>query len=161
MAPPQHPRTRGQVSRPGDLNLVDGLVQLSFLVQIVLGRVAASYDVSIIQTRLIGILRDRQLGMLELARILNLEKSSVTGLVDRAERRGFVQRASSPEDGRAVRVALTAHGLEVAQAFAADVGRQIDDLVEGLGDANRKRLAGLASHIVFEAAAKEGFDLRT
>jgi DNA-binding MarR family transcriptional regulator len=161
MAPLQHPRTRDQVARPDDRHRVDGLVQLSFLVQTVLGRVAASHDVSIIQTRLIGILRDRQLGMLELARILNLEKSSVTGLVDRAERRGFVQRTSTPEDGRAVRVAITAHGLEVAQAFAAAVGRQLDHLVEGLGDTDRKRLANLASHIVFEAAADQGLDLRT
>jgi DNA-binding MarR family transcriptional regulator len=159
MAPPQHPGTRGQVARPGELSLVDGLVQLSFLVQTVLGRIAAGYDLSIIQTRLLGILRDRQLGMLELARILNLEKSSITGLVDRAERRGLVQRAASPDDGRAVRVTLSAHGLELAQTFAAEVAQQLDDLVEGLGDANRKRLAGLASHIVFEAAADQGLDL--
>jgi DNA-binding MarR family transcriptional regulator len=152
MAPAQHPRP---------LTLVDGLVQLSFLVQTVLGRVAAGFDLSIVQTRLLGILRDRQLGMLELARILNLEKSSVTGLVDRAERRDLVQRTTTPDDGRAVRVRLTSHGHELAQAFTVEVGRHLDELAEELGDTDRKRLAALASHLVFKAAAAQGLDLRT
>jgi DNA-binding MarR family transcriptional regulator len=152
MAPPQHPRT---------LTLVDGLVQLSFLIQTVLGRIAAGFELSIIQTRLLGILRDRQLGMLELARILNLEKSSVTGLVDRAERRDLVQRTTSPEDRRAVRVTLTAHGHQLAEAFAEEVGRHLDELAEELGDTDRKRLAALATHLVFKAAAAQGLDLRT
>jgi DNA-binding MarR family transcriptional regulator len=99
--------------------------------------------------------------MLELARILNLEKSSVTGLVDRAERRDLVQRTSTPDDGRAVRVKLTCHGHELAQAFTAEVGRHLDELAEELADTDRKRLAALASHLVFKAAVAQGLDLRT
>ena len=64
--------------------IVDSLVQLSFLVQAVLLRIGTAHDVSIIQIRLLGILRDREPGMMELAKYLNLDKSSVTGLVDLA-----------------------------------------------------------------------------
>src|SRR3954462_10769404 len=71
---------------------VDVLVQLSFLVQGVLGRIAAEHDLSLTQVRLLGILRDRRPGMLELARHLGLDKSSMTGLVARAEKRGLVRR---------------------------------------------------------------------
>jgi DNA-binding MarR family transcriptional regulator len=46
-----------------------------------------SRDLSIPATRLLGVLRDREPTMLELAQLLELDKSSVTGLVDRAERR--------------------------------------------------------------------------
>ena len=49
------------------LGLADGLVQLSFLVQATLGAVAAEEELSIVQVRLLGILRDREPGMLELA----------------------------------------------------------------------------------------------
>ena len=84
-------RSRATAIKTQDLGIVDSLVQLSFLVQGVLGSVAARYDLSITQTRLLGVLRDREPGMLELSNFLGLEKSSVTGLIDRAERRGLAQ----------------------------------------------------------------------
>ena len=87
-----------------ELNLTDALVQSSFLVQGVLRRVAARHDLSVVQMRLLGILRDREPGTLALAAYLELDKSSVTGLVDRAEKRGLVERVADPDDGRAVRI---------------------------------------------------------
>src|ERR1700722_12237485 len=87
-----------------DLGIVDGLAQLSFLVWGILAKRAAHHDLSMIQTRLLGVLRDRQPGMNELATLLELDKSSVTGLVDRAEKRGLVTRTVSTTDRRAVRV---------------------------------------------------------
>jgi DNA-binding MarR family transcriptional regulator len=129
------------------------------LVQAVLGRVAASYDASIIQARLIGILRDRELGMAQLARVLNLDKSSATGLVDRAEDRGLVRRTTVPGDGRAVHVMLTAKGQKLAKAFAAEVEERLNAAAEGLSDAQRRRLSLLATQVVLHHAATEGLDL--
>jgi DNA-binding MarR family transcriptional regulator len=142
-----------------DLGIVDGLVQLSFLVQGILGRVAADYDVSIIQARLIGILRDRELGMAQLSRVLNLDKSSTTGLVDRAEGRGLVRRRTVPGDGRAVHVVLTAKGEKLAKAFAAEVGEQVHAAVEVLSQTKRRQLSLLASQVVFHDAVAQGLDL--
>jgi DNA-binding MarR family transcriptional regulator len=106
---------------PG-LGLVDGLVQLSFLIQEILSQAAVRHDLSVAQLRLLGVLRDREPGMQELARYLKLDKSSVTGLIDRAERRGLVRRTAHPQDGRAVRVAATAYGQELAARGAAEIG---------------------------------------
>lgn len=128
--------------------MVDGLVQLSFVIQSLLGRIAAGHDLSIVQTRLLGVLRDREIGMLELSRILELEKSSVTGLVDRAERRGLVQRMAVPGNRRAVRVTLTPHGQALARRVAEDVAAQITELVDDLDPARQHRLAQLASHLI-------------
>ncbi len=61
---------------------------------------------SLTRVRLIGILRDREPGMLELAQHINLEKSSASGLIDRAERRGLVARTPGPS--------ATAYGWIVA-----------------------------------------------
>ena len=85
---------------PPQLDPVDGLAQLSFVIMGLLERRAAEHDLSIAATRLLGVLRDREPTMNELARLLDLDKSSVTGLVDRAERRGLVERAPSPADPR-------------------------------------------------------------
>src|SRR3984885_5325366 len=107
------------------LGPVDGLAQLSFLITGMLERRAAEHDLSIAATRLLGVLRDREPTMNELARLLDLDKSSVTGLGDRAERRGLAGRPPSPADRRAVLVRLTDEGRSLVSAaatlFAADV----------------------------------------
>jgi MarR family transcriptional regulator, lower aerobic nicotinate degradation pathway regulator len=142
-----------------DLGVVDGLVQLSFVVQSLLGRVMAEHGLSIVQARLLGVLRDREIGMLELSRILELEKSSVTGLVDRAERRGLVRRVAVPDNRRSVRVTLTPHGQDLARVGAERVAERIGELVAGLSPARRGRLAHLASELVFADAARREIPL--
>ncbi len=145
----------GRMKDPqADLGILDGLVQLSFAIQRVLERVADEHELSLVQLRLLGILRDREPGMQEIATFLELDKSSVTGLVDRAERRGLVRRASSPEDGRAVRVALTEQGRDLTKKGVKQLQRELSALVEGLTEADRKRLSGLASQVVFNANAR-------
>src|ERR1700728_2569110 len=99
---PDRQRGPGQ-QRQVDLGIVDALALLSFLVQGTLSKHAATHDLSMIQTRLLGVLRDREPTMQELSRLLELDKSSVTGLIDRAEKRGLVQRTPSIEDRRAIR----------------------------------------------------------
>jgi DNA-binding MarR family transcriptional regulator len=130
-------------------NLTDALVQLSFLIQATLGRLAAEHELSLTQVRLLGILRDREPGIVELAEVLNLDKSSVSGLVDRAQRRRLVERASSRSaDGRAIRVVLTAAGRRLAGDFAGRVSREIAELLEGLSPVQRERFAEQAARIV-------------
>jgi DNA-binding MarR family transcriptional regulator len=146
-------------SPPDDLGLVDGLVQLSFLVQSLLGRAAAGYDLSIIQTRLLGVLRDREIGMLELSRILELEKSSVTGLVDRAERRGLVRRVPVAGNRRAVHVTLSPRGHAVARAVYDDVVSRVAEVVSGLTPSRQDQLSRLASRLVLEYAAARSIPL--
>src|SRR5580693_8395450 len=104
---------------PPQLDPVDGLAQLSFAIMGLLERRAAEHDLSIAATRLLGVLRDREPTMNELARLLDLDKSSVTGLVDRAERRGLVIRVPSTTDRRAVLVSLTDDGRALVSQAAA------------------------------------------
>ncbi|WP_394834319.1 MarR family transcriptional regulator [Pendulispora rubella] len=139
-------RSRGR----HDLGLLDGLVQLSFAVHAALGRVAERHELSLIQVRLLGILRDREPGMQELATYLNLDKSSITGLVTRAEGRGLVRRFTTPEDRRAVNVTLTPKGRELAQVFAKQLELELAVLVQDLSEADRRRLSTLASRVVLD-----------
>src|SRR6202789_183253 len=117
-----------------NLGIVDGLVQLSMLVQSVFARTAKDHDLSSLQARLIGVLRDREPTMAELGRLLDLDKSSTTGLIDRAVHRGLVRRVAVPEDGRSFRVVLTDEGLELAKALTIEVTSQIGALTDDLSD---------------------------
>jgi DNA-binding MarR family transcriptional regulator len=148
-----------QAHRTDDLGIVDGLVQLSTLVQAVLAQVAGSIELSVLQARLVGVLRDREPTMAEIGRLLDLDKSSTTGLIDRAVHRGLVRRAAVPEDGRSFRVVLTDEGRALASTLTAEVTSQISALTDDLSDTNRHRLSLLASGIVNRHAAKHGIDL--
>jgi DNA-binding MarR family transcriptional regulator len=142
-----------------DLGLVDGLAQLTFAVQGALGRIAALHDMSVVQARLLGILRDRRPTIKELAGLLQLDKSSVTGLVDRAEERGLVRRTPSPTDGRSVQVIVTAAGRKLVQEATAAFEREIADLVADLTLTQRTRLSESTSAIVAADARRRGVDI--
>src|SRR5580698_99170 len=102
-------------AKPQDVDLMDGLFQLSFRLHGTLARIAAEHDLSMIQVRLLGILRDREPSMLELARHLELEKSSLSGLVDRAEKRGLVLRIPSADDRRVATIRVTKQGRKLSR----------------------------------------------
>ena len=141
------------------LSPADGLAQLSFLIHAILERRAREQDLSIIQLRLLGVLRDRKPTMNELARLLGLDKSSVTGLIDRAERRGLVMRVPSATDRRAVLVSLTDHGRSLAAAGAARFEADITLLLEHLPPADRDALSRLISRLLVAHATGQGIDL--
>lgn len=134
-----------------DLSIVDSLVQLSFLIQNILARIGAEHDLSIIQIRLLGILRDREPGMLQLAKHLGLDKSSITGLVDRAQRRGLVERTVSPADKRGFNVRATAAGWQIIHEVGEQIERQITEVTAGLTEAERAQTIALASKILVTA----------
>ena len=53
-----------------------------------------------------------------------------------------------------MRVSLTAKGRELARTFAKQVAAELETLVEGWSEADRKKLTALAERVV-EAAAGE------
>jgi MarR family transcriptional regulator, lower aerobic nicotinate degradation pathway regulator len=151
MSPPALP--------PGQLSAVDGLAQLSFVITGLVERRAAEHDLSLPATRLLGVLRDREPTMNELARLLDLDKSSVTGLVDRAERRGLVARVPSAADRRSVLVRLTAEGQRLVAGTAARFEDDVSALLAHLPARDQATLTRLLSRLLVGHAAGRGIDL--
>lgn len=151
--------TPAPASAHGELSTVDGLAQLSFLIYGTLERRAAEHDLSIIQTRLLGVLRDRTPSMNELAKLLALDKSSISGLVDRAERRGLVARVPSTADRRSVLVSLTYDGRSLVSQVSARFEKDVSMLLDGLPPADRQALSALISRMLVVHAAGQGIDL--
>ena len=142
-----------------ELSPVDGLAQLSFIVHRMLELRAAEHDLSIIQTRLLGVLRDRTPTMNELGKLLGLDKSSTSGLIERAERRGLVARAPSPADGRAVLVSLTDAGRSIVSEAASEFEADVSALLGRLPKSDRRALTGLLSRLLVAHAADQGIEL--
>jgi MarR family transcriptional regulator, lower aerobic nicotinate degradation pathway regulator len=126
-----------------DADLRDSLVQMSFAVTATLSRVAAEHDLSLTQLRVLGILRDRNPTMAEVATYLGLERSTVSGLVDRAVQRGLVQKSTDPADARSVRTSLTESARTLENRIIDEIGGLMAPLIDRLTIGERKRLTEL------------------
>jgi DNA-binding MarR family transcriptional regulator len=144
------PEAGRQAAAPtaADGALVDAIAQLSFAVQFVLIEVGALHDLSVTQVRLLGILRDRTGSMGELAGYLRLDKSSVTGLVSRAEARHLVRRARRPGDGRGVQVMITERGAGLAARVHREVAARLLSLTGTLDAVERSTLTALIDRMI-------------
>jgi DNA-binding MarR family transcriptional regulator len=130
------------------IEVMESLVQASFTVMALLSRAAANHDLSLTQLRVLAILRDRQPTMAELASHLGLERSSVSGLIDRAVRRGLARRDTSHEDGRAVHVSLTSDGRRLARQLTTEISGLITPMTRRLNPPEQKRLSALLGRVL-------------
>jgi MarR family transcriptional regulator, organic hydroperoxide resistance regulator len=65
-----------------------------------------------------------------LAAKLDLESSSMTGLLDRLEKKGFIERRPDPKDRRSILIFLTSSGIAARENIKALV-EQLDRKVQG------------------------------
>ena len=124
-------------------DLRDALVQISFALMAVLTEVAAEHDLSLTQLRVLGILRDREPTMADLATFTGLERSTVSGLIDRAAQRGLVTKTADLHDGRSVRVTLTESARGLVPEVTAAIGDRVKPLIGELSTSEQKRLTAL------------------
>lgn len=128
--------------------LIDALLQFSYRAMGVLSRLAAENDLSLTQLRVLGILRDRRLRITAIADYLGLEKSTLSGLIDRAEKRGLVERAPSATDRRAVDVLLTPQGHELGARLTAQLRDELAPYTSTLAAAERRQVRGLVERML-------------
>jgi len=83
----------------------------------------------------------------ELTRELLVTAGNVTGLVDRLQGLGLVERRPVPEDRRAVRVVLTPRGRRVARQAIPRHRRDVETLLSRLGARDLARLRRLLGRL--------------
>lgn len=133
-----------------EIGVASGLVRLSFLVQSVYSEVCQEFDLTPQQAQLLCVLADSGSNMANLGQKLGLEKSSITGLVDRVEKKGLLRRTQSSEDGRSVTVELTKSGTKIASAFHAKTTSRLNETVSCMPADVRRTFASIAGRIVGE-----------
>ncbi|PKV85578.1 MarR family winged helix-turn-helix transcriptional regulator [Streptomyces sp. TLI_146] len=77
-------------------------------------RAAAEHALTGAQARVLGLLSLEPVPMRQIARKLKCEPSNVTGIIDRLEARGLVERRPDPADRRVKLAAPTEEGLATA-----------------------------------------------
>jgi DNA-binding MarR family transcriptional regulator len=88
----------------------------------------------------------------EIARHSGLAPASVTGLIDRLERKGFARRVPNPEDRRSVLVEIDRDRVDAGLApLFADWVRSLDELYAGYSDAQLETIL----HFLTEAARRQ------
>ena len=131
-----------------DVDVADGLVQLTTLVQAIYARVSERHDLTPVQAKLLCVLLDGPRGMAELAHCFGVEKAALTGLMDRAERRGLARRSPVPGDRRALQVTLTDAGHQAAAAFHAEIGAELSRLISPLSPRDREQFRSTMAEII-------------
>ncbi len=126
-----------------DADLLDAIVQTSFPRDRHRERGRRRPRALLTQLRVLAILRTHTPTVSELSDYLGLDRSTVSGLIDRAARRGLLVRAVDGADRRAVRVGLTETGRTLAVDGAAEIAEGVAPLVAGLPAADRARLGRL------------------
>jgi DNA-binding MarR family transcriptional regulator len=131
------------------LDVATGLIHLSRLVQDLQARLSERHDLTPVQAKLLCVLaEDGPKGMTELANCFGVEKAALTGLVDRAERRGLATRSPVPGDRRALRVTLTDAGRRAAAAFHANATAELNHLVSPLPPDDRERFCTAIAKVI-------------
>jgi DNA-binding MarR family transcriptional regulator len=138
------------------MDVATGLVQLTSLVQGIYARVSERHDLTPVQAKLLCVLLEGPRGMADLAQCFGVEKAALTGLMDRAERRGLARRAAVPGDRRALQAILTDAGRQTATAFHAEVGTELSHLTETLPSAEREQFRATMAGIIQRCRAAHG-----
>ncbi len=112
----------------------------------------AGYDVTPVQTHLLLHLAcwtgEQEASQRDLERKLRLKPSTVNGIVDRLEAKGYVSRRASPQDGRVRLVSLTEAGRSKVQDFHVIVEETERRFTAGLSEQERGQLRQLLSRII-------------
>lgn len=136
-----------------DIDVAGGLIQLTGLVQGIYARVSERHDLTPVQAKLLCVLLDGPRGMAELAQCFGVEKAALTGLTDRAERRGLARRSPVPGDRRALQVTLTDSGRRAAAAFHAEVNAELSRLIAALEPHDREHFRTTMAGIIARCRA--------
>src|ERR1700712_1676358 len=89
---------------------------------------------------------DKQQGISQvaLAACIDTDPMTLSGVLDRLEKRGMIERYSDPNDSRAKLARLTPPGIELVK-LARNVGRGVmENAMSGIAENERK---GLAAHL--------------
>ncbi len=87
----------------------------------------------------------------ELGRCAGLEPSTMTGLVDRMERDGLLQRQPDPTDRRAWRVFLTDEGRHAEQPVTEVVTTTLERMTDGLDDDDTETFKRILGQVLANA----------
>lgn len=135
-----------------DPKLVAAIDRLGHVMRLQMSHVARAHGLTTTQLQLLLRLRTdpperRRVGAL--ATELDVTGATVSDAITTLERKGLVERAADPVDGRGVRIVLTAPGHDVADSAAAWQGRA-QYLLRSVSEPDKERALGFLLGLLAE-----------
>jgi DNA-binding MarR family transcriptional regulator len=127
-----------------DRELTDALMDLDIALDGVTARVSREFGMTPQQATLLCLVEAGCTTPGELARLLQCDKTNVTGLMNRLERRGLIQRTLDEHDRRVTRVVLSGEGPALLARYRAAVTAEVGGSLRGWPADRRAALANLA-----------------
>jgi len=117
-------------------------------------RFFARWELGPSQFNVLNLLADKPAGLsqIELGRLLLMHRSNVTGLVDRLEKRGLLQRREAQGDRRAYRVQLTAAGCKLLAEIYPHYRAAAEAAWQGLPAARTRDVADALQTLALNAS---------
>ncbi|TQK44304.1 DNA-binding MarR family transcriptional regulator [Streptomyces sp. SLBN-118] len=112
---------------------------------------AAKHSLTGAQARVLGLLALEPLPMRQVAETLKCEPSNITGIVDRLEARGLVERRPDPGDRRVKLAAPTEDGMDTARRLRQSLDFAREPLAQ-LSDEERTVLRDLLKRMLGDQA---------
>ena len=118
-------------------------------------RLFRPHGLSEAQFNVLNIVADRPAGISqrELSDLLVVDRSNITGLLDRMEKLGWVRRTDHPSDRRVYLVALTGEGRKLWQKVLPEYTRAVNEVTSALPPAELRRALDVMQRL--ERAARQ------
>ena len=90
---------------------------------------AASVKITLVQAGILFLLKEKnERAMSELGQLLSLDNSTITGLIDRLEKSGFVLRKANPKDRRVSLIHITRQGIKEVNKAKTVINRVNEEI---------------------------------
>ncbi|GBD23245.1 putative HTH-type transcriptional regulator YusO [bacterium HR29] len=129
-------------SSPAREDLITWFFRASALLDPVRLAIWDSQGLTVTQLRLLFHLFEREgMSNAELADAMYVTRPSISALLDRLERRGFIRREISPDDRRGIRIFLEPAGREAVTSLRPAIRRYVADLIADLSEEEAAAIA--------------------
>jgi len=117
-------------------------------------------NLTVTQLRLLGHLREQEgLSNAELAERLYVTRPSVSALLERLERGGFIRREVSPNDRRGINIWLEPRGREVSESVREETRAYLAGLMDSLSTSEVEGFRTFVEKFVASGRARRAKDL--
>ncbi len=108
-------------------------------------------QVTVAQAGILFLLKQKSgQSMSDVSKLLSIDNSTLTGLVDRLERAGFVRRNSNPGDRRALNIDITDSGIRELEKAKTVIRRINEEIKSGFSEQEMESFKRVLQHFTMK-----------
>lgn len=133
-----------------DISIQQLLKRIDIQIKSKFDQAVAKYDLTRSQCFVLGYIiknKDKQIHLKDIEKALNLQKSTVSGILDRLEKNGFLERVEVEGDARCKALDLTAKAFELEASIKKDSEKIAERMLDGLNQNEQDQLKSLLNRL--------------